>query len=213
MIIISAFGATLFLGGFSGRSRWLALARDQGRGAAVPLHLAAGHAAAALRPPDEVRLEGAAAAGRPLTWSSRGRRRSSGSRTRDGSHADRGLAWASPSPSARCRSGPRRSATRSARRPCSRASAAATASGATRTASRSASGARCAWRRARPTASASWPRRTRRSTASPWASGTRGIYEINMARCIFCGYCEPACPFDAITLENEYGMPSAPAPS
>jgi NADH-quinone oxidoreductase subunit I len=32
------------------------------------------------------------------------------------------------------------------------------------------------------------------------------IYEINMARCIFCGYCEVACPFDAITLENEYEM-------
>src|SRR3954466_7157163 len=32
------------------------------------------------------------------------------------------------------------------------------------------------------------------------------IYEINMARCIFCGYCEIACPFDAITLENEYEM-------
>ena len=27
-----------------------------------------------------------------------------------------------------------------------------------------------------------------------------------MARCIFCGYCEIACPFDAITLENEYEM-------
>ena len=30
------------------------------------------------------------------------------------------------------------------------------------------------------------------------------IYEINMSRCIFCGYCELACPFDAITLGNEY---------
>jgi NADH-quinone oxidoreductase subunit I len=27
-----------------------------------------------------------------------------------------------------------------------------------------------------------------------------------MARCIFCGYCEIACPFDAITLENEYEL-------
>jgi NADH-quinone oxidoreductase subunit I len=32
------------------------------------------------------------------------------------------------------------------------------------------------------------------------------IYEINMARCIFCGYCEIACPFDAITLEQEYEL-------
>jgi len=32
------------------------------------------------------------------------------------------------------------------------------------------------------------------------------IYEINMSRCIFCGYCEDACPFDAITLEGEYEL-------
>ena len=32
------------------------------------------------------------------------------------------------------------------------------------------------------------------------------IYEINMSRCIFCGYCEVACPFDAITLEGEYEL-------
>ena len=65
MIIISALGATLFLGGFSGPFLpRLRVARAQGRGAAVPLHLAARHAAPpALRPPDEARLEGAAAAG------------------------------------------------------------------------------------------------------------------------------------------------------
>ena len=32
------------------------------------------------------------------------------------------------------------------------------------------------------------------------------IYEINMTRCIFCGYCEVACPFDAITLGHDYEM-------
>src|SRR4029077_18627697 len=30
------------------------------------------------------------------------------------------------------------------------------------------------------------------------------IYEIKMSRCIVCGYCELACPFDAITLGNEF---------
>ena len=27
-------------------------------------------------------------------------------------------------------------------------------------------------------------------------------YEINMLRCIFCGYCEDACPTEAIVLEH-----------
>ncbi len=32
------------------------------------------------------------------------------------------------------------------------------------------------------------------------------FYEINLSRCIFCGYCELACPFDAITLEQEFEL-------
>ena len=32
------------------------------------------------------------------------------------------------------------------------------------------------------------------------------VYEINLARCIFCGYCEMACPFDAITMGHDYEM-------
>ena len=32
------------------------------------------------------------------------------------------------------------------------------------------------------------------------------VYEINMSRCIFCGYCEVACPFDAITMGHDYEM-------
>jgi NADH-quinone oxidoreductase subunit I len=32
------------------------------------------------------------------------------------------------------------------------------------------------------------------------------VYEINLSRCIFCGYCEVACPFDAITMGQDYEM-------
>jgi NADH-quinone oxidoreductase subunit I len=31
-------------------------------------------------------------------------------------------------------------------------------------------------------------------------------YEINMLRCIFCGYCEDACPTEAIVLEHNYEL-------
>ena len=59
---------------------------------------------------------------------------------------------------------------------------------------------------ARPRARATHPRRRRRAHSHNRVSAgeryTR-IYEINMCRCIFCGYCE-LLPFDAITLGNEY---------
>ena len=31
-------------------------------------------------------------------------------------------------------------------------------------------------------------------------------YEINMIRCIYCGYCQEACPVAAIVLGNEYAF-------
>jgi NADH-quinone oxidoreductase subunit I len=31
-------------------------------------------------------------------------------------------------------------------------------------------------------------------------------YEINMLRCIFCGYCQEACPTDAIVLEHDFAL-------
>jgi NADH-quinone oxidoreductase subunit I len=31
-------------------------------------------------------------------------------------------------------------------------------------------------------------------------------YEINMLRCIFCGYCEDACPTEAIILGDNYEL-------
>ena len=35
-------------------------------------------------------------------------------------------------------------------------------------------------------------------------------YEINMLRCIFCGYCEDACPTQAIELGQEHQPQSSP---
>lgn len=30
------------------------------------------------------------------------------------------------------------------------------------------------------------------------------VYEIDLARCIFCGFCEEACPYGAIVLRDKY---------
>ena len=87
-----------------------------------------------------------------------------------------------------------------------RASAAAIACTATRTGSRSASAARSARPRARPTASASSPAENTPSNRVSAGERYARIYEINLSRCIFCGYCELACPFDAITLGNEFEL-------
>jgi NADH-quinone oxidoreductase subunit I len=40
-------------------------------------------------------------------------------------------------------------------------------------------------------------------------------YEINMLRCIFCGYCEDACPTQAIELghEHQLSLPTGATPS
>ncbi len=32
------------------------------------------------------------------------------------------------------------------------------------------------------------------------------IYEINMLRCIFCGFCEEACPTGAVVLGHEFEL-------
>ena len=54
------------------------------------------------------------------------------------------------------------------------------------------------------------PRRRRREhprrTASRAGERYAAVYEINLSRCIFCGYCEIACPFDAITMGHDYEM-------
>ena len=35
-------------------------------------------------------------------------------------------------------------------------------------------------------------------------------FEIDILRCVFCGYCEEACPVDAIRLGSEYSMAGLP---
>ena len=32
------------------------------------------------------------------------------------------------------------------------------------------------------------------------------LFEINMLRCIFCGFCEEVCPEEAIIMSNEYEL-------
>jgi NADH-quinone oxidoreductase subunit I len=44
------------------------------------------------------------------------------------------------------------------------------------------------------------------SDQSRFSPGERyaSTYEINLLRCIFCGYCEDACPTEAIVLGHNY---------
>jgi NADH-quinone oxidoreductase subunit I len=44
--------------------------------------------------------------------------------------------------------------------------------------------------------------------AQRYSPGDRyaSTYEINMLRCIYCGYCEDACPTEAIVLGDNYEL-------
>ena len=44
--------------------------------------------------------------------------------------------------------------------------------------------------------------------AERYSPGERyaSVYEINMLRCIFCGFCEDACPTEAITMGDNYEL-------
>jgi NADH-quinone oxidoreductase subunit I len=43
---------------------------------------------------------------------------------------------------------------------------------------------------------------------NPVSKGERyaAVYEINLLRCIYCGYCEEACPVDAVVLREHYEL-------
>ena len=95
-----------------------------------------------------------------------------------------------------------RAATRKRRRRSRRASAACMRCAAIRTAKSAASPASCARRCARRSRS--------RSSPTSRADGTRRTtrYDIDLFKCIYCGFCEEACPVDAIveTRIHEYHM-------
>ena len=53
------------------------------------------------------------------------------------------------------------------------------------------------------------PRRRRREHAREPRVGRRALrrgLRDQPLRCIFCGYCEVACPFDAITMGHDYEL-------
>jgi len=81
---------------------------------------------------------------------------------------------------------------------------------ATRTGWKSASAARCARRPARRCIFVESSENTDDKRYSP---GERyaSTYEINMLRCIYCGFCEDACPTEAITwaTSTNYPLPGA----
>ena len=57
-----------------------------------------------------------------------------------------------------------------------------------------------------PRRSMSNRRRTLRKMQHSHGERYASDFQINMLRCIFCGYCEEACPTGAIILGNEYEL-------
>lgn len=43
----------------------------------------------------------------------------------------------------------------------------------------------------------------------PVVEKVAGRYEIDLSRCIFCGFCVDACPEEAITMSREYDLAAA----
>ena len=202
MITLSALAVTLFFGGWHGPwaplgPLWFLLKLLVDR---LRLHLDAGDAAAAaLRPADALRLEGAAAGGddqrasSPRRWWWRSVSRSRSTRSR-----------ASASRSSRSSRSRSRSSTRSTSGRSTRASAAGTGSGRHENGLEKCVG--CSLCAAACPADCIRVVAAENTADNRVSAGERyaRIYEINLSRCIFCGYCELACPFDAITLGNEF---------
>ena len=86
-----------------------------------------------------------------------------------------------------------------------RASTAGTSSTVIPTGWRSASAASCARGPVRRTRSTWRAATTPRRRATRRVSGTP-VYQINYARCIFCGLCIEACPTRSLTMSNEYEL-------
>ncbi|MCS6861515.1 MAG: 4Fe-4S binding protein [Abditibacteriales bacterium] len=55
-----------------------------------------------------------------------------------------------------------------------------------------------------------WVEPAENTDAERYSPGERyaKVYEINMLRCIFCGFCEEACPTEAIVLRSNYELAS-----
>jgi NADH-quinone oxidoreductase subunit I len=43
-------------------------------------------------------------------------------------------------------------------------------------------------------------------SANPKVEKYPAVYEIDLLRCVFCGFCEEACPVDAIRMGRDYEM-------
>jgi NADH-quinone oxidoreductase subunit I len=43
-------------------------------------------------------------------------------------------------------------------------------------------------------------------SANPKVEKYPAVYEIDLLRCVFCGYCEEACPVDAVRMGRDYEM-------
>ena len=214
VITVSAIAATLFFGGWTGPFNLLraVVAADQDGLLRVCLRLAAGDAAApALRPADAALVGRAAAARLAQCARDRGaRRRATSGGAHDLMDADDGCAR--PGQGLLDDAAARGSAAADVSYPeVKRAVPAGVPRAAPAVSTRRRARALHRLRAVRggvPVGGDSTSRPPTTIRRIPTSTGERfaAIYEINMIRCIFCGYCEEACPVDAIRLGPEYEL-------